>query len=71
MLPDEIDPVIHVLRRDGWFPIIAAKLNIRRQAPYSWRRVPPARVLAIARITRIPCHMLRPDLYPAPRRTFG
>ena len=62
----KIDPVMRELRRFG-FPQIAAELNIRKQAPYSWRRVPADRVNAVARITGIPRSKLRPDIYP-PRR---
>jgi len=31
-------------------------------------RVPAERVLSIEKLTKVPRHELRPDLYPAPRR---
>jgi hypothetical protein len=58
----KIDPVMRKLR--PWFPKIAAALNISAPAPYSWRRVPPSRVIEVARITKMPRSKLRPDLYP-------
>ncbi|MFG1238029.1 Cro/CI family transcriptional regulator [Xanthobacter autotrophicus DSM 597] len=46
---------------------LARRLNVRRQAIYQWREVPPLRVLEIERVTGISRHVLRPDLYgPAP-----
>jgi DNA-binding transcriptional regulator YdaS (Cro superfamily) len=49
---------------------IAEELGITRAAVSTWRRVPAERVIAVERITEIPRHELRPDLYggaaPAP-----
>ena len=38
-----------------------------RSAISQWVRVPPERVLEVEKITGIPCHELRPDLYDAPK----
>jgi DNA-binding transcriptional regulator YdaS (Cro superfamily) len=43
---------------------LARQLGIRMPSLYSWRRVPPPRVLAIEAATGIPRTRLRPDLYP-------
>lgn len=43
---------------------LAKKLGIKMPSLYSWRRIPPTRVLDIERVTGIPRHELRPDLYP-------
>ena len=40
--------------------------GITSQAISQWKRVPAERVLEIERITGIPRHELRPDIYPAP-----
>ncbi|WP_025031443.1 transcriptional regulator [Nitratireductor aquibiodomus] len=45
---------------------LAAELGIKHQAFYSWRQVPPARVLDLERITGISRHDIRPDIYGKP-----
>lgn len=44
-------------------------LGVSRRTLFSWRatRIPAARVPDISRITGIPRHELRPDLWEAPR----
>ena len=49
----------------GGADALAKALGITSQAFYSWKEVPPRRVLDIERITGIPRHEIRPDLYPA------
>jgi DNA-binding transcriptional regulator YdaS (Cro superfamily) len=63
-----VDPAIRRLRDDRQLPVIAEQLKIARQAPYAWKKVPSLRVLDVEKITGIPRHELRPDLYPPPRR---
>lgn len=45
---------------------LALALGIKAQALSQWKKVPAGRVLAVEKITRVPRHELRPDLYPAP-----
>jgi len=40
--------------------------GITSQAVSQWRKVPAERVLDLERITGIPRHEIRPDLYPPP-----
>lgn len=47
---------------------LASDLGITPQALSQWDRVPPLRVLEVERITGVPRHELRPDIYPAPER---
>ncbi|HEX2554212.1 MAG TPA: Cro/CI family transcriptional regulator [Microvirga sp.] len=50
---------------------LARRLGISRNAVSEWRakqRIPVERVLDLERLTGIPRHELRPDIYPAPRQ---
>jgi len=47
---------------------LARMLRIKMPSLYSWRSVPPRRVLAIEAATGIPRTRLRPDLYPSQDR---
>jgi DNA-binding transcriptional regulator YdaS (Cro superfamily) len=46
---------------------VASKLKITAGAVSQWDKIPSSRVLEVERITKIPRHRLRPDLYPAER----
>lgn len=48
---------------------LAAMLKITPQALSQWERVPHLRVLDVERLTGVPRHELRPDIYPPPERT--
>lgn len=43
---------------------LAEAIGISAQAVSQWDEVPPLRVLAVSRISGVPPHELRPDLYP-------
>jgi DNA-binding transcriptional regulator YdaS (Cro superfamily) len=43
--------------------------QITPQAISQWKQVPAERVLDVERITGVPRHELRPDIYPAPTTT--
>ena len=45
---------------------LAALLKITPQAVQQWGKIPAGRVRHVARATRLPLHMLRPDLYDPP-----
>lgn len=56
----------------GGLAALAAPLGITAQAISQWEEVPPLRVLAVERISGVPRHELRPDLYPSePAETVG
>lgn len=43
--------------------------DITPQAVVQWKQVPVLRVLEVERVTGIPRHELRPDIYPVPEGT--
>lgn len=47
---------------------LATKLGVKDPAITKWEkgRVPAERVLDVERVTGVPRHRIRPDLYPAP-----
>ena len=45
---------------------LAKQLGITLAAVSQWRQVPYLRVLEVERITGVPRHELRPDIYPSP-----
>ena len=49
----------------GGLAALAGPLGISEQAISQWKEVPPLRVLAVERVSGVPRHELRPDLYPA------
>jgi len=42
----------------------ARLIGVTAQAVSQWDEVPPLRVLAVERVSGVPRHKLRPDLYP-------
>ncbi|PDT74139.1 Cro/CI family transcriptional regulator [Bradyrhizobium sp. C9] len=54
------------IRAVGTGDALAAGLAITPQAISQWKRVPLRRVLEVERLTGIPRHIQRPDLYPPP-----
>lgn len=61
-----ISPIELAAAKVGGITKLARELNVKHQTFYSWKRVPAERVLDMERITGVPRHELRPDLYPAP-----
>lgn len=50
---------------------LAKRLAVTPQALSQWERVPALRALEVERITGVPRHELRPDIYPAPAETVA
>lgn len=61
------DPVIAVAAdRCGGVVKLSLMLGLSRAAVALWHRVPAERVLQVEKITGVPRHLLRPDVYPEP-----
>lgn len=43
---------------------LARRLGVKVQSIQQWKRIPAERVLDVERVTGVPRHELRPDLYP-------
>ena len=50
----------------GGVSALAKALGVTSQAVSQWRRVPVERVLDAEKLTGIPRHEFRPDIYPPP-----
>lgn len=46
---------------------LARRLGVKVQSIQQWKRIPAERVLDVEKVTGIPRHILRPDLYPQER----
>lgn len=66
-MQDGMNAILLIRTPRGRISAIARALGITAWAVAKWRRVPAERVLAVERITGIPRHVLRPDIYPPPR----
>lgn len=58
------------IERVGTAAALARRLGITRQALGGWSEVPANRVREVARVTGVPKHELRPDLFDAPGDAF-
>ena len=64
LMMDQSEALGRVIKAVGKAAELAAKLGIMPQALSQWDRVPHLRVLEVERITGVPRHELRPDIYP-------
>lgn len=54
------------IKEAGGFAALGRLLGISGAAVSQWPQVPILRVLDVERITGVPRHELRPDIYPPP-----
>lgn len=59
-------PKERAVEASGGVSRLAEGIGVTRSAVSQWPRVPAERVLEVERISGIPRHELRPDIYPAP-----
>lgn len=45
---------------------LAELLDVSKQAISGWKKIPPRHVSRVANVLKIPVHVLRPDVFPAP-----
>jgi len=57
------------IARAGGPSAVGRALGITPQAVGQWQRIPAERVLEISRLSGVPPHDLRPDIYPDPAAT--
>ncbi|WP_091925655.1 Cro/CI family transcriptional regulator [Methylobacterium sp. yr668] len=50
----------------GGTKALSRKIGISSQAISQWQECPPLRVLEVEKVSGVPRHELRPDIYPAP-----
>lgn len=65
-MADKDEALKRAIEAAGTGDKLASELGITPQALSQWDRVPPLRVLEVERVTGVPRHELRPDMYPAP-----
>jgi DNA-binding transcriptional regulator YdaS (Cro superfamily) len=51
------------IKAAGGINTLARKLGIRHEAIEQWKRIPVERLQAVAKVTGLPQHVLRPDLF--------
>lgn len=54
-------------RTNGAYGLAKALNGVSYQAVQKWRKVPAERVHDVERVSGVPRHLLRPDLYPIER----
>ena len=63
------NPALMAIREQrGLATKLAVLCSISRTAVWNWKRVPPRHAVKVARALNMPVHMVRPDVFPAPRK---
>ena len=61
-----MDGMAMIRAKRGLMAEVSRALGVTRAAVATWPRVPAERVIEVSRITGIPRHDLRPDIYEPP-----
>jgi len=62
----EPNPIKVAIEKAGSVKALAELVGVKPQAISQWRRVPVEHVRAIAGLTGLPKHQIRPDVFDAP-----
>lgn len=60
------DPLAEAYRKAGGLKRVASAVKRKPGTVSGWKKVPPEHVLTVERVSGVPRHVLRPDLYPPP-----
>lgn len=63
-MTDPTSPVEKAAAAAGNKSELARRLGVKVQSIQQWKRIPAERVLDVERVTGVPRHELRPDIYP-------
>lgn len=58
------EALARAIKEAGGPKALSQKIGVTHQAISQWRECPPLRAIELERLTGIPRHELRPDLYP-------
>lgn len=66
-VPGKKTPLQRAIEAAGGPKTVGRAFDITPEAVYQWERCPVPRVLELERISGVPRHELRPDIYPPPK----
>jgi hypothetical protein len=61
-----MDSLNKIKSQRGLAARIARECNINAATVSLWKKVPPHHAMTVSKVSGIPLHELRPDIYPAP-----
>lgn len=66
------NPALQAIRNQrGMAGKIAEKIGRTRTAVWMWKSVPPVHAVIVARMLKMPVHMVCPEVFPPTRATRG
>lgn len=68
VLTGSMDKLKTWLEQRGRVTELAKACGITHSAVLQWTRVPPEHAMIVERVTGIPCHELRPDVFPVAKK---
>ncbi|MBS1068824.1 helix-turn-helix domain-containing protein [Gluconobacter cerinus] len=60
-----------VIRAAGGPKKVGEAIKRSHSAVCKWKQVPPIHVIAVAQLTNLDPHVIRPDIFPQPNHNFG
>ncbi len=56
-----------IIRRAGGTNKVANAVRRKHNTVAGWQKVPPCHVVAVAELSGVPPHLIRPDVFPPPK----